>query len=219
MATISDFATLKAAVAEWLWRTGDSALVARADTFVQLFEAEFVGDPENRFTDMEEIDAALITGAAMPLPDGYLEMRALKVLGAAIGVADQPLDYITPARAAILDASQLSTSQAKNYTIRANQIFLTPQSMAPLGASLELSYYKFTGLSDDAPTNWLMSGYPNIYLYGALEQAAIYIDDKSSAAAYLSKRMMAQTKLPVADRKRKVGAGPLKLTPSTGFRT
>jgi len=38
-------------------------------------------------------------------------------------------------------------------------------------------YYSFTKLTDAAPTNWLITKYPNIYLYGALTEAAEFIDD------------------------------------------
>ena len=66
MALIVDYGGLQTAVAEWLWRTGDAGLVARADAFIDLFEKGFKRN--TRTLDMEETDTTVITGAAVALP-------------------------------------------------------------------------------------------------------------------------------------------------------
>jgi hypothetical protein len=215
--SLADKGALNGAVAEWLYRTGDTALAARADDFVTLFEAEFTSDPEMRTAEMEEIDTISITSADIQLPDGYLEMIRLQVLGAPINQQNVVLDYVSPAYAAELDATTNTTGVSKYYTVIANRIFITPQQWYPSGATLQMAYYKFAPLTTGG-TNWLLTKYPNIYLYGALMQAAAYIDDKDTTALWATALANAMAKLSKSDRKKKVGAGPLVVRASAGFR-
>jgi hypothetical protein len=216
--SLDNLGDLSTAVAEWLYRATDSALTARAEDLIALFEADFVLDPEMRPLDMEEVDTTVIgSSAAFPLPAGFLDMKLLRVLGGAIGLPDYELTFVPAARAAQLDGAQLlSSGIAKNYTIRAGRIFLTPQRWVPTGATLELTYNKFTSLAD-APghTNWLLQKYPNIYLYGSLMQAAAYIDDKNTVTFWKAGRDEALSKLASLTKKQKHGASPLILTPSS----
>lgn len=216
--SLDNLGDLKTAVAEWLYRTGDTALAARADDFVALFESDFLIDPEMRTAEMSEIDTTPITGAAIGLPGGYLDMIRLQVIGAPFGTPNQVLDYRTPSQAAVLDATTQSSGIAKDYTVLAGQIFITPQKWAPTGATLEMAYYNFTPLSvAQGGVNWLLSKYPNLYLYGSLMQAAAYIDDNDAVTKWKAGRDEAMSKLQAAERKRKLGAGPLTVRPSTGF--
>jgi len=212
MARIGNLGDLETAISEWLMRTGDTALAARTDTFIQLFESEFVLDPEMRTAEMEEIDIATVTDAAIDLPDGFLEMIRLKVTGSPVACANTALDYVSPNRAAVIDAQQSNISVARNYTVIASEIFFVPQSAAPVGATLEMAYYKFAPLATAARgVNWLLTKYPNIYLYGSLMQAAAYIDDKDTVAQWAAGLTAALAKLAKSDAKRKLGAGPLRM--------
>lgn len=218
MALIANYTDLKALLSEWLGRTGDTTLDGRADAFIQLFEAEFTSDPEMRTFEMEEVDTHTITAAASALPTGFLEMIRLQVAGVT-NVPNRVLTYITPQRAALLDAQQASNSAgaSKFYTVLAGQIFLCPQKYAPTGALLEMAYYKFAPLSVTNTTNWLLTNYPNIYLYGSLMQAAAYIDDKDTVAQWAAGMTSAIAKLGKSDRKRKIGSGPLSVGASASF--
>lgn len=216
MALIANYGDLKVALSEWLMRDGDAALAARADAFIALFEAEFTLDPEMRTAEMQEIDTATLVGPAIALPDGYLEMVRLRLTGLTGTSSTQVLSYVTPGAASALDQTQLISGIAKNYTELAGQIFICPQAWAPVGATMEMAYYKFTQLKDaQSGTNWLLTKYPNIYLYGALMQAAAYVDD-AVVAKWSTGLVQAMAKLAASDRKRKIGAGPLRMGASTG---
>lgn len=213
--SLANYGDLQDATADWLFRKGDADLAARAPEFISLFENEFVLDPEMRTLEMEEIDQAPIASAYVALPDGFLEMIYLKT-------ATQVFTYVSPDRAAVLDTSngQQSCGQCKNYTVLAGQIVFTPQQWAPTGQTLEMAYYAFQPLaSSQNGTNWLMSKYPNIYLYGSLMQTAAFVDDKDTVNFWSTALTLATTKLAKSDKKRKVGAAPLRVTPSVGFRT
>ena len=222
MARIGNYGDLEAAISEWLGRQGDAAIGARADALIQLFEADFVLDPDMRTIDMEEVDTAVLSAAAIPLPAGFVEMITLKGVGTNSG-QDQPLEYISPAGAVIMDANAQSSdsalSVAKNYTIKAGNIIVTPQLYAPIGGTLELAYYQLQPLSQASNgVNWLIQKFPNIYLYGALHQAALYVEDDAAVGKWGSKLAQAKVDLAASERKRKTSGGSLVMRPSSGFR-
>jgi hypothetical protein len=212
--SLANSADLQTAIAEWLYRTGDAALAARAADFITLFEADFVSDPEMRTVEMEEVDTATVEDVSISLPDGFLEMIRCRITAP----SNQPLDYVTPYTAGIMDASaQVSANGfiSKKFTILAERLFFAPQQSAPIGATIEMAYYNFTPLSaSDGAVNWLLQKYPNIYLYGSLMQAAAYIDDKEMVAQWANGLSTATAKLAKSDAKRKQGAGPLAMSSS-----
>lgn len=217
--SLANYSDIKTATAEWLYRTGDTALAARAGDFITLFEADFLIDPEMRTLDMEEVDTTPITSSTdgIQLPTDYIDMIRLRMTGVPTGQADQPLTYVSPAEAARLDATNSSYGIPKWYTVLAGQLYISPLKWAPVGATLEMAYYSFTPLSDAAPVNWLIQKYPNLYLYGSLMQAAAYVDDVETVAKWKAGRDEAMAKLSKALIKRKLGAGPLAVGASTNF--
>lgn len=218
--SLANYTDLKTATAEWLYRTGDTALVTRVPDFISLFESDFVIDPSMRNAEMQELDTTPIASAYVALPTGFIDMVRLQVLGGTY-TQNQVLEYVTPSRAAVLDALTPSTGAsgtARFYTVIAGQIVITPQRWAPVGSTLEMVYYSFTPLSVAAPTNWLMTKYPNLYLYGSLMQAAAYVDDNDTVIKWKSARDEAIAKLSKTELKRRLGAGPLVIRPSAAFR-
>lgn len=213
---ITDYTSLKTAVADWLYRAGDQNIADRAAMFIDLFERSFMRTA--RTLEMQQIDTAVLTGAVVPLPPGYLEAIRFQLTGIPANTPNQVLEYVTPARSGMLDAAQ-SGGIVKNYTILANQIVISPQSWTPIGATLEATYYAFVQLANaDDGVNWLLSKHPDAYLYGALMQGAAYIDDKETVAFWKEGRDGALSEILEADKKAKV-AGPLCVSPSMRFRT
>lgn len=55
----------------------------------------------------------------------------------------------------------------------------------PVTSSVDLHYYQeIPPLTNAAPTNWLLTGYPGLYLAAALYEAALWYDDPEGAARY-----------------------------------
>ncbi|MBB2999655.1 hypothetical protein FHX57_001986 [Paraburkholderia tropica] len=75
---------------------------------------------------------------------------------------------------------------AFGYQIKGNSLFLTvPQ----LGTRLSLEYYVvIEPLSTSNSSNWLLQDAPDIYLWGALAEAADYIRDDTSQQKWLARR-------------------------------
>ena len=220
--SLDNLGDLQAAIADWLYRTGDTALAARASDFIALFESDFLIDPDMRAAEMQEISTATIAGGSTPLPPDFIDMVRLQVIGLPNGTPNQVLDYVSPRQAAVMDSISMAPAAGQqlvqNYTVLAGQIFLTPQRWAPVGATLELTYNSFTPLSEaEAGANWLLAKYPNLYLYGSLMQAAAYVNDNVTVAKWKSGRDEAMAKFPRSESKRMTGGAPLSITNSIGF--
>jgi hypothetical protein len=107
------------------------------------------------------------------VPDDFLETKSLKLTSTN---PQTPLQFLS------IDALD---NEAANYTASARPKFFgvvggqfrlvpTPDS----NYTTELTYYaKLTKLSSTVASNWLLASNPDIYLYGALLQAAPYLQD------------------------------------------
>lgn len=177
MATITDFSSLKDAAIEYLAREGDTTLIARIPTFIQLFEAKmnrmlFVPQMEKRST------TTVDTGSAEPefitLPTDFQTMRTVR-LG---GVAGKPrLSFMTATQ---LEDYRYSTDnipgQPIHYSIFGNELELGPTPNEAY--TIEMIYRANIGpLSDSNTSNWLLLLAPDLYLYGALLESAPYIKE------------------------------------------
>lgn len=55
-----------------------------------------------------------------------------------------------------------------------------------VGSVKGVYYVAVPSLSDSSPTNWLLTAYPDVYLWASLEQACIYLRDIEGATGYAS---------------------------------
>lgn len=150
------------------------------DDFIELAEVDIVNGtfdaggrmitPPLRVRAMETVNASFtLSGEYTNLPANYLEMRSVEWTSQS---NKPPLKFVTPDVFEALAAQQWSGTVATMWTIVGSQIRVGP------GASgtdvLTLIYYAdLPGLVANV-TNWLMTGYPNVYLYGALRHLAPY---------------------------------------------
>ena len=163
---INSFSTLKTAVANWLDRDD---LDARIPEFIAINEAVF--NRVLRIRPMETIVTEATVGGtkSYDLPTGYVQMREIHLDTSPI----TSLQYLTPEMLYRVWAG--STSGIPNaYSIIGNQIYF---GATPSGAyDYVITYYKtFDGLSDAAPTNWVILNAPDVYLYGTLLQAEPFL--------------------------------------------
>lgn len=170
---ITDYATLQAAIANWLHRGDLSAVIP---DFIVLAEQELSNDLDAR--EMEaRVNLLTIAGEQyIDLPTDVLEMRRLSVQSDPV----QVLKYITP--------DELSDSFSPSFAgkpfafaVIGGQLQLSPTPDTEY--TLELAYkQRIPALSNSATTNWLISAYPAVYLYAALLSAQPYIMDDSRIA-------------------------------------
>lgn len=177
MATITDFSSLKDTAVEYLAREGDTTLITRIPTFIQLFEAKmnrmlFVPQMESRST--ATVNIASTEPEFIALPGDFQTMRTARLSS----VAGKPrLQFMTP-------------TQLEDYRYRTDNVPGQPIYFSVFGDEMELAptpneaytveaIYRanIPALSDSNTTNWLLTLAPDLYLYGTLLESAPYIKE------------------------------------------
>lgn len=98
-------------------------------------------------------------------------------------------------------------AQVGSYTVVPGNPVATTDSSAGSGAT-----FTITWATNGGQTNWLLTDYPDLYLFGALAEAEIYLgSDTSDArfAAFISRREAIYQSIRLADRQFKIGSAPL----------
>ena len=157
--SISTYAELQTALTNYTHRD-DTTL--RRPEFIQMGEADL--NSRIRTKDQESTDSQSMSTSAntLALPAGYLEASRLEYTS--------DLSEIPFVASPLLVAST-ATGQPNKYSIRdASMVFdLTPDS----AYVVKLHYRKKYDLATDL-SNWLLTNYPNLYLYSAMVHASIY---------------------------------------------
>jgi hypothetical protein len=164
--SITNYSELQTSVASWLNR-GD--LSANIPDFITLAEAQLNTDLKTRSMETKVTLSTVAGTKTVALPTDMLEMRRLQVSG----TYNQPLSYRSPDELSIDYASNMS-AQPIVFTVVGGNIELAP---IPDGVyTLELTYQqRIPALSVSNTTNWLLTNWPNAYLYGALVAATPFI--------------------------------------------
>jgi hypothetical protein len=165
MGTITNYATLQSAIADYLNRAD---LTAQIQTFIQFAEA----DLNTRLRSREMIVNATSTsdGQYVALPPDWLEAINMMIVG-----GQSPLRYVTPDEADTIVKAQTYTS-TRFYSMTTGVIELVPPAVNDI--TIDMVYYgKIPALSTANTTNWLLTKAPDVYLYGALTHAAPFLMD------------------------------------------
>jgi len=165
MGTITNYATLQSAIADYLNRAD---LTSQIQTFIQFAEA----DLNTRLRSREMIVNATATsdGQFVALPPDWLEAINMMIVG-----GQSPLRYITPDEADTIIKAQTYTS-TRFYSMTTGIIELVPPAVDDI--TIDMVYYgKIPALSTANTTNWLLTKAPDVYLYGALTHAAPFLMD------------------------------------------
>lgn len=162
------YSELKSAVADFLNRQDLTSVIP---TFVKFCEADI--NRKLRHRKMLERATATLEAQYTALPDDFLEAKNVQ-LNSALPVQ---LRYVTLDHADLLRSGIYSTSgEPKYYTIVGETIEVVPEPSTEY--TIELAYYKkFTALSEDEDTNWLLTAHPDVYVYGTLVHSAPYLKD------------------------------------------
>ena len=164
---ISTYSELNTAVANWLDRDD---LTNRIPEFIALCEARF--NRSLRIRAMETLDTTVSTVAGtstVALPTGYVQMRDISLITSPI----TQLQYLTPEIMNRINAGS-RTGKPETYTIIANNILFGPTPDSAYDISM-LYYKTFDALTALAPTNWVITNAPDVYLYGALLEAEPFL--------------------------------------------
>lgn len=121
-------------------------------------------------------DFNLVPAGGVPLPAGYLQMRSIFIQGA----PEQQLSPVTPEEyhSSYLN---LGSGRPRAYVLEGDAVRFGHKPDAVY--AVEMGFYKkFTALS--VAVNWLLTYAPNVYLYGSLLEAAIFVGADTGIQRY-----------------------------------
>ena len=166
--TISTYAELQTAIADTLNRDDLTSVIPN---FIQLAESDLAR--QARHWRGEKRSVATISTQYVPIPADYLETIRLQVTSGTTA----PLEIISQAELLDRKAANLNTSGSPAYyAFVAGRFELFP---APDGEyTVEIYYHaKAPALSGSNASNFMLTYFPDAYLYGALAHSAPYLKD------------------------------------------
>lgn len=179
---VNTFGAMKAAVVDWaLTGSGLTASIVGADIFPQMqammYRGHGVDIPPLRISAM--VDSDTITPASggiitisSQVDAGWLEF--IELVPTSQGA--KALDYVPPwAFRKQADAINTTVGPQTIYTIEGDKLYLAPAAVQPIAAKW---FQKFTALSDDSDTDWIITNAPQVYMDGCLMLACAYADDQ-----------------------------------------
>ena len=206
---ISNYSELQTAVANWLDRDD---LAARIPEFIVLCEARF--NRSLRIRAMETLDISVDTvggTSTVALPTGYVQMRDISLITSPI----TQLQYLTPEIMNRLNAGSF-TGKPETYTIIANNILFGPTPDSAYDISM-LYYKTFDPLTALAPTNWVITNAPDVYLYGALLEAEPFLMNDQRVQLWATALTQSITTLQEQDNKDRHSGSALRVMNTGGY--
>lgn len=174
MGAFDDYTALKATLAGYLHRAdlNSTAQGVGVDNvvaaWITLFEAE--ANARLRLRTMESDESLTLTSGtrSVALPTGFIEPLGLWITYQS-GDEPEPLGQVNIGQLPRgVDSGPPQYWAIDGTTIKFDRL-------ADQNYALTFRMLEAFGLTADAPTNWLLTNYPNLYLYGALRHSPGYI--------------------------------------------
>lgn len=161
---LATYTDLQASVASWLKRSDLTAIIP---DLIAMAEGRMSGDINSR--DMEVRTVLTVSSQYVTLPTDMLEMRRLILQTDPI----QKLRYVSPDQLS-QEYAYSTTGRPAVFTVIGGSLQLGP---APDSTSytLELTYRQRIPALASNSTNWLLTKFPQAYIYATLCEAAPYI--------------------------------------------
>lgn len=198
---ITTYSELQSAIADWLLRDDLTSVIP---SFISLAEAKF----NRRIRDYRMVKRATaeVDAGYSAVPADWLQNIRFQLNTTPITT----LEYVTPDQAAEERAFYVGNEKSKFFTMIGKQFQLIP---APDGTyDAELTYYaKIPALSDSVADNWLLDVAPDVYLYGALMEAAPYLDDQEKLGTWGNLLEQAMQALQIEQDRASVGSSSLRM--------
>jgi hypothetical protein len=169
---LANYSDLKAALATALHR---SDLTTPIVDFVTLAEDRL--NKRLRLRAMEVRATSSVSTEYVALPTGFLAMRNVQINSS----PRQSIEYASPEWLDVNYPNTSYTGKPKFYTLVGGEIQLAPAPDSTY--TLEMDYFKKLDIATDT-TNWVLTNAPRLYYYGALLEAATFLDDDKNAGIW-----------------------------------
>lgn len=207
MGLITTYATLQTEAAA-MYGNGRTDMTARWPGFIQLCEAEI--NRILRVNPQTGITTLTSASSVLTVPSDFMAIRSIRqteVVKPRITVTD----IVTIERY----LGEIAQTADPEYACEIDgTIYLAP---APgNGVTFKVIYHKkVPSLSDAAPTNWLLTSHPDVYLYGVLSQASVYDHDDGAMSNYERKFQLGLASILKSEAEHKYG-DRLEMSPNGG---
>lgn len=169
---ITTYTELKTAVANWLNRTD---LTDRIPEFIALAEAKI----QRRLRRTSFRTTFTVESAATNLPADCAEPRTLRLVTDAPWM-DRPIPLLTPETLADRRAESPATGRPRFASAIGKELQLVPGP--DMSYTMELTYFlNLVPLSATVPTNTVLQEAPDLYLYGAMQEAEPFLEHDDRA--------------------------------------
>lgn len=165
-----DYTGLQVAVADFLNRAD---VLSQVPTFIAMAEAKL--SRRLRVRQMVTNSTASIANEFELTPTDFAAPISMKLSDSTV------LDCISPdAMAWRKNQGEMAAGKPRHYSVVGSSFEFAPAPDEAFTAFL-VYYAGIPALSLTAPSNWLLAGYPDIYLNGALQAAGHYLKDQRTA--------------------------------------
>ena len=171
---LATYIDLLASVATWMDRTDLTAVIP---DFVVLTEARIARDLRIRKQVTNTTTSTVANVQYIALPSDFLELENLSIPAAS---TPNYLAVVTPELMDVKYPAGINTGQPRVYTLLGDRIQFGPTPDAVYAVSIDY-YARLAALATTSP-NWLLTNYPNIYLFGALTEGWSYLMDADKSA-------------------------------------
>ena len=187
---LTTYAELKTSIGDWLNR---SDLTAVIPDFISLAEAQVERTLRTRQMIVRANASFDVQYGAVPAD--FLEVKSLKLTSTN---PQTPLSFLSIDALDNEMTKHTASGRPKFFGIVGGQFRIVPTPDS--NYTTELTYYaKLSKLSNSNTTNWLLTSNPDIYLYGALLQAAPYLQDDARIQTWATLYERALNDLQTAD--------------------
>lgn len=175
---IANYSDLITTLPNWIHRTDLDPLIP---DFIYLAECKISNNIKARQLETS-VDLPITQAVGyVVLPTDYGSLKNITIAGSYSG----GLIYV-PDETLLKYNSNGVQGTPQFYTIQGDNIMLSPVPSA--SSTLKVIYYRdLQKLSSINPTNWVLTKYPYIYLYGALIEASIHTKDPDQVQFYQAK--------------------------------
>jgi len=196
------YAELKTAIANYLNR---SDLTSDIDTFIDNVEAEL--NRRLRTKDMIKRATATADSQYLTVPTDWIEAINVEITSNDFSpLFQQSIESLDVYR----KSNNNSTGQPIYFAMVDDSIELAPTPDAEY--TLQLTYYaKISALSDSNTSNFVSVSHPDVYLYGALKHASIFLMEDDRIPMFTQQFEKALEEMRLEEEKAAFGKGSLMM--------
>jgi len=197
---LSTYTELRTSIGDWLNRSDLSATIP---DFISLAEAQI--ERTLRTRQMIVRANASFESEYGTVPSDFLEVKSLKLTST---TPLTPLEFLSIDDMDQARSQYTASNKPRFFTVVGNQFRIAPTPDTTYTAEL-IYFAKLTKLSNSVASNWLLASSPDIYLYGALLQAAPYLQDDARIQTWATLYERALNDLRTADSRASTSGGSL----------